>query len=69
MKEVASRLKEVRKDLGMSQKEVAEAIGVTSSAYANYEQGTREPALKVLVKICEVLDTSADYLLGIEDYI
>lgn len=69
MSEFAIRLKEARDGAGMSQKEVADAVGVTPSAYANYEQGTREPAFKVLVKICEALDISADYLLGIEDWI
>ena len=69
MKEFCERLKETRKDSGMSQKEVAELVGVGASCYANYEQGIREPSLEILVKICEALDVSADFLLGIEDWV
>ena len=69
MKEFGLRLKDVRKDSGMSQADVADEIGVTKSAYANYEQGTREPSLKVLKAICDTLDVSCDYLLGRDDWL
>lgn len=69
MNEFKIRLKEARKDIGFSQKEVADSVGVSVSCYANYEQGLREPSLKVLAKLCECLDVSSDYLLGIEDWI
>lgn len=69
MKEFAIRLKEVRKDSGMSQSDVASEIGVTTSAYSNYEQGIREPSLKILKQICDVLDVSCDYLLGRDDWL
>lgn len=69
MKEFSERLKDVRKDSGMSQADIASEIGVTKSAYANYEQGIREPSLKVLKLICDVLDVSCDYLLGRDDWL
>lgn len=69
MKEFAERLKDVRKDSGMSQADVASEIGITKSAYANYEQGIREPSLKVLKVICDTLDVSCDYLLGRDDWL
>ena len=69
MKIFSERLKDSRQDLGMSQKEVADSLGITASAYANYEQNLREPSLTILAKICETLDVSADYLLGIEDWV
>ena len=69
MKIFSERLKETRQDVGLSQKEVAQNIGITASAYANYEQGLREPSFEVLAKICDTLDVSADFLLGIEDWI
>ena len=59
-------LKELRKEKGVSQKEVAMAIGVTPGAYGNYEQGTREPSLDILVKICRFFNTTPNYLLGFE---
>lgn len=63
MKEI---LKELRKEKGLSQKEVADAIGVTRGAYGNYEQGTREPSIDILIKICKFFNTTPNYLLGFE---
>lgn len=62
------RLKLLRKQKSVSQRTVAEAIGVTLSAYSNYEQGIREPSLQTLINLCKYYEVSADYLLGIEDY-
>ena len=41
----------------------AAALGVSVSCYAGYEQGYREPDLKMLIKICDLLGLSADYIL------
>lgn len=62
------RLKLLWKQKAVSQKTVAEAIGVTLSAYSNYEQGIREPNLQILINLCKYYEVSADYLLGIDDY-
>lgn len=62
------KLKQLRRQKGVTQKDVAEAIGVTLSAYSNYEQGIREPNNQILINLCKYYDVSADYLLGIEDY-
>ena len=58
-----------RKDDTMKkkQKDVADAIGVTVSAYSNYEQGIREPSYSVLILLCKFFNVSSDYLLGIDD--
>ena len=61
------KLKQLRKIKNASQKQVAEAIGVTLSAYSNYEQGLREPSYEILKNICKYFDVSADYILGLED--
>ena len=61
------RLKCLRKEKGVNQKTVADAIGITTSAYSNYEQGTRAPSLEILVALCKYYEVSADYLLGLED--
>ena len=65
---MGEKLKELRKSKGVSQKQVADAIGVTLSAYSNYEQGIREPSYDILKKICIFFDTSADFLIGLKDY-
>ena len=62
------RLKQLRIEKGVTQKEVAAAIGVTFSAYAHYEQGIREPSNQILISLCKYFNVSADYLLGLTDY-
>ena len=58
------RLKELRKEKRMTQKDVATALRLPVTTYADYEQGTRLPPLGVFVLICDLFDVSADYLLG-----
>ncbi|MDE6758688.1 MAG: helix-turn-helix domain-containing protein [Clostridia bacterium] len=61
------RLKQLRLESGKTIKEVANALGMTTSAYAHYEQGRREPSIDILKKICIYFSVSADYLIGLED--
>lgn len=61
------KLRLLRKEKGVSQKIVASVIGVTLSAYSNYEQGLREPSNEILVKLCKYFNVTSDYLLGLED--
>jgi len=60
------KLKEKRKDMKMSQTEVANAIGITQSAYSNYEIGKRSPKPMMLKNIAEVLNCTVDELLSEE---
>ena len=62
------RLKELRIERGLKQKDVAEALEISVSCYGGYEQGYREPDLKTLIKICKLFETSSDFLLGLSDY-
>ena len=66
MKDFSNKLKQLRADSGLSQQKAADKIGITRSAYSNYEQGLREPDLATLQKICILFNVSADYLLGTE---
>lgn len=59
-------LRDLRHQKGATLKEVAAAIGITLSAYSNYEQGLREPSLQILKRICEYFEISADYFLSLE---
>ena len=63
----SNRLKEVRIENGLNQKQVAEKLGISATCYAGYEQGYRQPDLKMLTKICIFFSVSADYLLGLEN--
>lgn len=64
---ISKRLKELRLEKGLTQKEVAEQLEMSTTCYSGYEQGYREPDLKTLIKICKFFDISADYLLGLKD--
>ena len=59
-------LKQLRKENGLSQKDIATAIGIARTTYSNYEQGLRQPDLTTVTKLCALFDVSADELLGIE---
>lgn len=58
-------LRIARERKGISQKDMAESIGVAKSTYSLYESGNREPGVPTIKKIADVLNVSADELLGI----
>ncbi len=57
-----TRIKERREFLGMSRTELADLIGVTPSAIANYENGISSPKIDLLYKLFEALKCDANYL-------
>lgn len=61
-----ARLKELRTQSGLTQKQLGELIGVTKSVVSFYELRERTPSPEVLIKIASVFHVSSDYLLGIE---
>ena len=61
-------IKKLRIEKGLSQKELATALGLTTSAIGNYELNFREPSLDTLKKLCKLFDVTADFLLGLTDY-
>lgn len=64
----SARAKWLREKLGMSQKEVAELVGMTPAGYGKIENGQREPSLEKLVQISTSLNESSDFLLGMVHY-
>ena len=61
----AARLKLLRKRRNLKQKDIAEALGVSQSTIANYEQGIRFPDEETLKSLIRFLTVSADELLGL----
>ncbi len=57
------RLKDVREDHDLVQKEVAAYLGIDQRVYSNYEIGKREIPVHLLLKLAELYCTSVDYLL------
>ena len=58
------KLKEFRWKYGLSQKEVADHLGISASIVAGYETGYRTPSTEVLVKLSSLYQCSLDYLVG-----
>lgn len=67
MIKTGQRIRELRTEYEMSQKDLAEKVGVAQNTITQYEKGTAKPSLDVLVNLSDVLKTTADYLLGLED--
>ena len=61
------RLRELRKEKGLSQVQLGELLGYGDTAISGYATGRNEPGFMDLIRICEILDVSADYILGISD--
>ena len=61
------RLKLLRKELKKTQSDLANILGITVSAYGNYELGQREPDNANLVKLARYFNVSTDYLLGLSN--
>lgn len=58
------RLKALRIQNNMSQKEVAARLDVSPSIVSGYEVGTRTPSLQILLALASMYGCSTDYLLG-----
>lgn len=61
------RLKEMRKDKGLSMSELANKIGVSTNTISRWERGERIPNLEALVALAKFFKVSTDYLCGLED--
>jgi len=61
------RLRELREEKGISQKELGKLFNVAQNTISNWENGTREPDTKTLVKLAELFECSVDYLVGRTD--
>ena len=59
---IGSRMKMRREELGMTQTQLAEKIGVTKGAIGNYETDANSPKASMMYKIFEVLQCDANYL-------
>lgn len=58
------RLKMLREEKGLTQKDLAEKLSLTPKAISFYELGSREPSGDALIRMAHILGTTTDYLLG-----
>ena len=64
MVNMGNRLKSLRTDKKLTQKQVADRIGLAISAISSYESGIRCPSYDILVKFAQMYHVSTDYLIG-----
>ena len=60
-------LRRFRKDFNLTQRAVADAVGMQESAYQRYEQGKVIPAATVIIDLSKFFNVSTDYLVGLSD--
>lgn len=65
--EIKTRIKELRKEKGLTQRQLAELVHKSVTGLASWEQGLSEPNINDIRALCKILEVSADYLLGLED--
>ncbi|MDE0481307.1 MAG: helix-turn-helix transcriptional regulator [Candidatus Poribacteria bacterium] len=65
--EVVSRIKQRRRELKMTQTELARAADLTPAAISQFESGTRKPSFNTLSSLSDALKVTTDYLLGKKD--
>ena len=61
------RIRELREDNDLTQKQIADLLEVAQTTYSQYELGKRPLPIECLIKLCEFYHKSADYILGLSD--
>ncbi|MFR5875605.1 MAG: helix-turn-helix domain-containing protein, partial [Eubacterium sp.] len=64
--EIGIRIRKYRELRGLSQKELADLIGVSNSRVSNWEQGINRPNADIISDLCKALDVSPSELLDIQ---
>ena len=61
------RLKELREDSDVKQKEIAEYLHIKQNTYSQYENGQRQLPIDILIKLSQFYNVSTDYILGLAE--
>ena len=61
------KLKELREEYNISQKEIAEFLNIKQNTYSQYETDKRQLPIDVLIKLSKFYKVTTDYILGLED--
>ncbi|MCI8914708.1 MAG: helix-turn-helix transcriptional regulator [Lawsonibacter sp.] len=67
MANFSERIKELRTERGLKQREMADICGIKLRSYQGYEYGKHYPEVSGLIEIAKFFDVSTDYLLGLTD--
>ena len=66
--QIKLRIRDLREDADITQKEIAKYLVCDQSLYSKYECGVRQVPLNVLVALAAYYDVTTDYLLGLSEY-
>ena len=61
------RIRDLREDHDLTQKQMAQLLGMSQTGYSKYETGENDIPTAVLIKLADFYQTSTDYLLGRTD--
>ena len=61
------RLKELREENNVSQKEISEYLNIKQNTYSQYETGKRQLSIDTLIKLAKYYDVTTDYILELEN--
>lgn len=67
IEEIQKRLREAIKTSNISQKELAQKLGINPSTVSKYLRLDKYPSLDTFANMCEILDVSADEILGLKN--
>ena len=65
-KKFAARLKQIRKDLGLTQRQIGEFINISPQGVYFYERGERDLSISMIIRLAKALNMSTDQLLGVK---
>lgn len=63
-----NRLKDLREDKDLFQKDIAKILNIAQTTYSGYETGNREMSYELLIKVALFYNTSIDYILGLTNH-
>ena len=69
MKNYIERIRELREDNDLKQKDIAQILNTTQQVYSRYENGKNEIPIHHLITLAKYYKTSTDYILGLTDNI
>lgn len=61
------RIKNLRDDSGLSQKQIGEILSMSQTGYSKYETGENDIPTYILIKLAKFYNVSVDYILGLTD--
>ena len=65
----SKRLKELRKEAGLTQQELGDRLNLTKGSICSYENGTRMASIEVLIDVSNLFKVDLDYLIGTDSYV